>query len=225
MATILHIDTAGEKAMIAFTKNKEVLASKENTVSNTHATFVQASIQELAALAKIDLHSIDAIAVTKGPGSYTGLRVGLSSAKGIAYALQKPIIGLSTLALLANTAKRSPLFESQGLQIFAMIDAKRMEVFGAIFNQAQEISLKEQSIELDTTYFENLVNNGPILCIGNGAPKVKNLTTHPSVFYSDLTYNILDFIELAESKFSLKDFEDTAYTSPAYLKEFYLKKN
>ena len=93
MATILHIDTAGEKAMIAFTKNKEVLASKENTVSNTHASFVQASIQELAALAKIDLHSIDAIAVTKGPGSYTGLRVGLSSAKGIAYALQKPIIG------------------------------------------------------------------------------------------------------------------------------------
>ncbi len=225
MATILHIDTAGEKAMIAITRNKEVVASKENAVSNTHASFVQASIQELAALAKIDLPSIEAIAVTMGPGSYTGLRVGLSSAKGIAYALQKPLIGLSTLALLANTAKRSPLFSSQGLQIFTMIDAKRMEVFGAIFNQAQEICLKEQAIELDTAYFENLVSNGPILCIGSGAPKVKNLTTHPSVLYCDLSYNILDFIELAESKFALQDFEDIAYTSPAYLKEFYLKTN
>lgn len=225
MATILHIDTAGEKAMIAITRNKEVVASKENTVSNTHASFVQASIQELASLAKIALPSIEAIAVTMGPGSYTGLRVGLSSAKGIAYALQKPLIGLSTLALLANTAKRSPLFSSQGLQIFTMIDAKRMEVFGAIFNQAQEICLKEQAIELDTAYFENLVSNGPILCIGSGAPKVKNLTTHPSVLYCDLSYNILDFIELAESKFALKDFEDIAYTSPAYLKEFYLKTN
>ena len=126
---------------------------------------------------------------------------------------------------MANTAKRSPLFESQGLQIFAMIDAKRMEVFGAIFNQAQEISLKEQAIELDTTYFENLVRNGPILCIGSGAPKVKNLITHASVLYCDLSYNIMDFIELAESKFALNDFEDTAYTSPAYLKEFYLKTN
>jgi tRNA threonylcarbamoyladenosine biosynthesis protein TsaB len=225
LATILHIDTAGEKAMIAITRNKEVLASKENAVPNTHASFVQASIQELAALAKIDLSSIEAIAVTMGPGSYTGLRVGLSSAKGIAYALQKPLIGLSTLALLANTAKRSPLFSSQGLQIFAMIDAKRTEVFGAIFNQAQEICLKEQAIELDTAYFENLVSNGPILCIGSGAPKVKNLTAHPIVLYCDLSYNILDFIELAESKFALQDFEDIAYTSPAYLKEFYLKTN
>jgi len=227
LAIILHIDTAGEKAMIAFTKNKEVLASKENTVSNTHAAFVQASIQELATQANIDLHSIDAIAVTMGPGSYTGLRVGLASAKGIAYALQKPLIGLSTLALLANTSKRSPLFSNEGVQIFAMIDAKRMEVFGAIYNQAQETTLKEQAIELDTAFIENLVvrGPGPILCIGSGALKVKELTQHPSVLYSDLTYNIMDFIALAESKFALQDFEAIAYASPAYLKDFYLKKN
>ena len=223
MAIILHIDTAGEKAMVAFTKNKEVLAIKENTVPNTHAAFVQARIQELARLANIDLHLIDAIAVTMGPGSYTGLRVGLASAKGIAYALQKPLIGLSTLALLAHAAKKSPIFTSHGLQIFAMIDAKRMEVFGAIFNKAQEISLKEQAIELDSAYFENLVLNGPLLCIGSGATKVKDLTNHPSVWYSDLTYNILDFIALAESKFALQAFEDLAYSSPAYLKEFYIK--
>ena len=156
MAIILHIDTAGEKAMIAFTKNKEVLASKENIVSATHAAFVQAGIQELAAIAKIDLNSIDAVAVTMGPGSYTGLRVGLASAKGIAYVLQKPLIGLSTLDLLANAAKRSPLYinHPKQLQIFCMIDAKRMEVFGALFNPSQEIILKEQAIELDTAFIE-----------------------------------------------------------------------
>ena len=136
MATLLHIDTAGEKAMIAFTQNGAILASKENNLSNTHAAFVQASIKELADTYHINLDALDAIVVTMGPGSYTGLRVGLASAKGLAYALEKPLIGLSTLALLAHAAKRSPEFSNlKNLQIFTMIDAKRMEVFGAVFNQ------------------------------------------------------------------------------------------
>lgn len=226
MAFILHIDTAGEKAMIAFTKHKEVLASKENTVSATHAAFVQAGIQELSAKAKIDLNLLDAIAVTMGPGSYTGLRVGLASAKGMAYVLQKPLIGLSTLSLLANAAKRSPLYNNHAkpLQIFSMIDAKRMEVFGAIFNRSNEIILNEQAIELDTAFIENLVLTGPVLCIGTGANKVKELTKNLSVLFSDLSYNIMDFIDLAESKWIASNFENLAYSSPAYLKDFYVKK-
>ena len=226
LATLLHIDTAGEKAMIAFTKDGVVLASIENTIPNTHASFVQASIQELANLHTIPLTHIDAIVVTMGPGSYTGIRVGLASAKGMAYALQKPLIGLSTLALLAHAAKSSPLFSSLGdkLQLFTMIDAKRMEVFGAIFNPAQEMTLKEQAIVLNTPFIENLVLAGPVLCIGSGAHKVKNFTQHPSVFYPELSYNILDFIALAESKWASKTFEDIAYSTPAYLKDFYSNK-
>jgi tRNA threonylcarbamoyladenosine biosynthesis protein TsaB len=226
LATLLHIDTAGEKAMIAFTKNGVVLASKENTTPNIHAAFVQASIQELLTTVNCALSAIDAVVVTMGPGSYTGLRVGLSSAKGIAYALQKPLIGLSTLALLANAASKSALYKSLGdqVQLFTMIDAKRMEVFGALFNQALEITLPEQAILLEESFIEKMVQDGPLLCIGNGATKVKELTTHPDVYISDLSYNIMDFIELAESKFSKKSFEDLAYSSPAYLKEFYFKK-
>ena len=225
MATLLHIDTAGEKAMIAFTQNGAILASKENNLSNTHAAFVQASIKELADTYHINLDALDAIVVTMGPGSYTGLRVGLASAKGLAYALEKPLIGLSTLALLAHAAKRSPEFSNlKNLQIFTMIDAKRMEVFGAVFNQAQAITLKEQAIELSKDYMEQLIKQGPVLCIGNGAAKVKTLLTHPSLYFSDLSYNLMDFIELAEAKLKANNFEDIAYSSPSYLKEFYQKK-
>ena len=225
MATLLHIDTAGEKAMIAFTQNGAILASKENLLSNTHAAFVQAGIKDLADTYHINLVALDAIVVTMGPGSYTGLRVGLATAKGLAYALEKPLIGLSTLALLANAAKRSPEFSAlKNLQIFTMIDAKRMEVFGAVFNQAQAITLKEQAIELSADYMNNLVKKGPVLCIGNGAEKVKNIDTDTSVYFSDLTYNLMDFIELAEAKLNTENFEDIAYSSPAYLKEFYQKK-
>jgi len=225
MATLLHIDTAGEKAMIAFTQNGAILASKENSVFNTHAAFVQAGIQELTDIYPINLAALDAIVVTMGPGSYTGLRVGLASAKGLAYALEKPLIGLSTLALLANAAKRSPEFYTlPNLQIFAMIDAKRMEVFGAIFDQNQGFRWKEQALELSPAYFEDLVKNGPILCIGNGVEKVKTIVTSPSIYFSDLAYNLMDFIELAEVKLKNKNFEDIAYSSPAYLKEFYQKK-
>jgi len=225
MATLLHIDTAGEKAMIAFTQNGAILASKENLLSNTHAAFVQAGIKDLADTYHINLVALDAIVVTMGPGSYTGLRVGLATAKGLAYALEKPLIGLSTLALLANAAKRSPEFSAlKNLQIFTMIDAKRMEVFGAVFNQAQAITLKEQAIELSADYMNNLVKKGPVLCIGNGAEKVKNIDTDTSVYFSDLAYNLMDFIELAEAKLNTENFEDIAYSSPAYLKEFYQKK-
>ena len=226
LATLLHIDTAGEKAMIAFTKNGVVLASKENTTPNLHAAFVQSTIHELATIANCTLSNIDAIVVTMGPGSYTGLRVGLSSAKGIAYTLQKPLIGLSTLALLANAASKTALYKSLGdqVQLFTMIDAKRMEVFGAVFNQALEITLPEQAILLDEAFIEKMVQDGPVVCIGSGASKVKELTTHPNVYMSDLSYNLMDFIELAESKFSNKSFEDVAYASPAYLKEYYFKK-
>ena len=105
-----------------------------------------------------------------------------------------------------------------------MIDAKRMEVFGAVFNQAQVISLEEQAIELSKDYLEQLIKKGPVLCIGNGAAKVKTLFIHPSLYFSDLSYNLMDFIELAEAKLKAENFEDIAYSSPSYLKEFYQKK-
>ena len=225
MATLLHIDTAGEKAMVAISQNGVLIAIQENEVFQTHASFLQVAIQTLVAETAIPLNSIDAIAVTMGPGSYTGLRVGLSSAKGIAYALNKPIIGLSTLALLANAASKQIWFieKKEQVQIFAMIDAKRMEVFGAIYDSKLNCLLAEQAIVIDTVYLASLIEKQSTVCIGSAATKAKALLENPALFYVEQSYNILDNIQLAEAAFTKGEFVDTAYSSPSYLKEFFFK--
>jgi tRNA threonylcarbamoyladenosine biosynthesis protein TsaB len=226
LATLLHIDTAGEKAMVAISQNGVLKAIQKNEVFQTHASFLQVAIQKLVAETAIPLNSIDAIAVTMGPGSYTGLRVGLSSAKGIAYALNKPIIGLSTLALLANAASKQTWFieKKEQVQIFAMIDAKRMEVFGAIYNSKLICQLAEQSIVIDSIYLASLIEKQPTICIGSAATKAKALLDNPSIFFVEESYNILDSIQLAEAAFTKGEFADTAYSNPSYLKEFFFKK-
>jgi len=225
LATLLHIDTAGEKAMVAISQNGVLKAIQENEVFQTHASFLQVAIQTLVAETAIPLNSIDAIAVTMGPGSYTGLRVGLSSAKGIAYALNKPIIGLSTLALLANAASKQIWFieKKEQVQIFAMIDAKRMEVFGAIYDSKLNCLLAEQAIVIDTVYLASLIEKQSTVCIGSAATKAKALLENPALFYVEQSYNILDNIQLAEAAFTKGEFVDTAYSSPSYLKEFFFK--
>lgn len=226
MATLLHIDTAGEKAMVAISQNGVLKAIQENEVFQTHASFLQVAIQTLVADTAIPLNSMDAIAVTMGPGSYTGLRVGLSSAKGIAYALNKPIIGLSTLALLANAASKHTWFieKKEQVQIFAMIDAKRMEVFGAIYDSKLNCQLAEQAIVIDSIYLASLIEKYPTVCIGSAATKAKALLDNPAIVFVEESYNILDSIQLAEAAFTKCEFADTAYSSPSYLKEFFFKK-
>ena len=225
MATLLFIDTAGEKALVGVSQNNELLAMEENNTANTHANFVQVAIESVLKKSNIPMQALDAIVVTMGPGSYTGLRVGLASAKGIAYALNKPIIGLSTLALLAKTAIETKICAAQDdqLQIFSMIDARRMEVFGAIYNKALMNLQPEQAIVLDKPYLEQLLLIGPLVCIGSGVTKTKTLLEHPNLFFLNETYNLQTCIELATVKFNAKAFEDIAYSSPTYIKEFYQK--
>ena len=225
MATLLHIDTAGEKAMVAISQNGVLIAIQENEVFQTHASFLQVAIQTLMGETAIPLNSIDAIAVTMGPGSYTGLRVGLSSAKGIAYALNKPLIGLSTLTLLANAASKQIWFikKKEQVQIFAMIDAKRMEVFGAIYDSKLNCLLAEQAIVIDSNYLASLIEKQPTICIGSAATKAKALLEDPALFFIEQSYTILDNIQLAEAAFTKGQFVDTAYSSPSYLKEFFFK--
>jgi tRNA threonylcarbamoyladenosine biosynthesis protein TsaB len=224
LAIFLYIDTAGEKAIVAISNNEQLLASAENTQSNTHASFVQVAIEEVAKTAGIQLQEIDAVVVTMGPGSYTGLRVGLSSAKGIAYALQKPLIGLSTLALLAEHAiQNAPIASVPNLQLFSMIDAKRMEVFGAIYKTDRSIIVAEQAIILSEDYLKSMLAKGPLLCVGNGASKTKALLTDPDLYFLETSYTTKDLINLAQSAWSNKQFEDLAYSKPAYLKDFYQK--
>lgn len=223
MATFLFIDTAAEKALVGISRDNVLLAVEENNVPNTHANFAQVAVATVLKKAGIPIQNLDAIVVTMGPGSYTGLRVGLASAKGIAYVLNKPLIGLSTLALLANTALKSEIIKQheENLQLFSMIDARRMEVFGAIYNKALAHLLPEQAILLTPTYIEQLLLNGPLACIGSGVTKTKTLIEHPNLYFLAETYSLQECIELATIKYNAKEFEDIAYSSPAYLKDFF----
>jgi tRNA threonylcarbamoyladenosine biosynthesis protein TsaB len=168
------------------------------------------------------MKELDAIVVTLGPGSYTGLRVGLATAKGIAYALQKPLIGLSTLgALGAAAVKLSPTTIDQSTQIFAMIDARRMEVFGAIYDASNNPIVQEQAMVLDQTKWNSLINQ-PTICIGNGHLKTKDFTSTHVVTYLDGNYTSQVLLDLAMVKWTAGQFEDLAYVGPNYLKEVYI---
>jgi tRNA threonylcarbamoyladenosine biosynthesis protein TsaB len=223
LALFLYIDTAGDKATIAISEDHTLLALANNEQANTHANFVQVAIENVLASAQIQLTSIDAIVVTMGPGSYTGLRVGLASAKGIAYALNKPLIGLSTLALLAEHANNHDIATTMTghYQIFSMIDARRMEVFGAVYDSNLNPTLAEQAIVLDALFLESLLNQGSLVCIGNGTTKTRELVSSPLLHLITDRYEIKDMIKLAYTIWEKGDFENTAYSSPAYLKDFY----
>jgi tRNA threonylcarbamoyladenosine biosynthesis protein TsaB len=219
----LYIDTAGETATVAISEHQQLLAIEQNLTPNSHASFVQLAIQKIVNELNMTMSAIDAIVVTMGPGSYTGLRVGLSSAKGIAYALNKPLIGISTLELLAMHAATHEQVQkhSDAIQIFSMIDAKRMEVFGAIFKSDKTLIVDSQSIILDENYLLNLLKTGPLLCVGNGATKAKEIVEHPDLHFMESSYGIYELIKLAFFKWELNEFEDIAYSKPFYLKDFY----
>ncbi|MCX6332048.1 MAG: tRNA (adenosine(37)-N6)-threonylcarbamoyltransferase complex dimerization subunit type 1 TsaB [Bacteroidetes bacterium] len=233
MSTLLYIDTSGPDALIGISQGQQILALKQNSISHSHAEFVQAGIQEMCKQVNIPLTAIDAVVVTLGPGSYTGLRVGLASAKGLAYALNKPLIGLSTLALLAKAAIREISKDGKeqtvpNYQIFSMIDAKRMEVFGGVFDLSLQILEAEKAYIIEESLMSRLQDQGPLVCIGSGVAKTKELMQltnfqYNSTIFLDQNYTLTDMLSLALVKWEEKNFENLAYSSPSYLKEYYLK--
>ena len=222
MANFLIIDTALEQAIVALSKEGKIVAELINNETHSHASFLQVAIAKLLERQAMPIEKIDAVVVTLGPGSYTGLRVGLASAKGIAYTLQKPLIGLSTLTALAYTASQSvPEANASSYQIFSMIDARRMEVFGAIYDASCQTSLQEQAIILDGDKWKNLITQ-PTICIGNGIEKTKQFTSNHLVTYLAKSYSSQDLLDMAMAKFKAGQFEDLAYVGPNYLKEVYI---
>ena len=222
MATFLIIDTALEEAIVALSKDGMIIAELTNQAAHSHASFIQVAIANLLEGQQMALTELDAIVVTLGPGSYTGLRVGLATAKGIAYALEKPLIGLSTLSALAAAAiQLSPSTIKASTQIFAMIDARRMEVFGAIFDTSCNPITKEQAMVLDQAKWNSLTHE-PTICIGNGHLKTKDFTSTQDVTYLDGSFTSQILLDLAMAKWTAGQFEDLAYVGPNYLKDVYI---
>ncbi len=225
MALILSLETSTKVCSVCLSSDNEILARKELFEANSHATHLTVLIQELFNnLSNYNISDIDVVAVSSGPGSYTGLRIGVSVAKGICYALNKPLIAITSLECLAHAAFENPLLVGkidENTIYCPMIDARRMEVYTALFNSKME-RIKDISAEIiDETSFKDRLSNSKIVFLGDGAEKCKDVIQHKNAIFLDnqapLAANML---QLALNKYQNNQFEDVAYFEPFYLKDF-----
>ncbi|MEN3323455.1 tRNA (adenosine(37)-N6)-threonylcarbamoyltransferase complex dimerization subunit type 1 TsaB [Mariniflexile soesokkakense] len=216
MSLILNIETATTNCSVSISKEgKPIVLKEDNSKNYSHAeslhVFIDAVLKETGMTSK----DLDAVAISKGPGSYTGLRIGVSAAKGLCFALDKPLISVPTLEALAHQ-----VICSEGA-IVAMLDARRLEVYAAIFNSNhQEIRGTEAQV-LDENAFAEYLKKGKVYFVGNGVEKTKALINHPNaVFIEGKLPSANQMSVLAFNKYKKSDFEDVAYFEPYYLKDF-----
>jgi tRNA threonylcarbamoyladenosine biosynthesis protein TsaB len=215
LSTILCIETASTNCSVSLGVNGKLLALKEDYDSSySHAERLHNFIKELVEDNDLKLSDLDAIAVSKGPGSYTGLRIGISAAKGLCFSLDLPLISVATLTSLANQV------ENEGT-IIPMMDARRMEVYTAVFdkdkNQIEDTSAKI----LDAESYKKYLDEQIVYFIGSGVEKFKKICEHPNARYiEDKLPSSAQMVSLATIKHKKSDFEDVAYFEPYYLKDF-----
>ncbi|MBP5687195.1 MAG: tRNA (adenosine(37)-N6)-threonylcarbamoyltransferase complex dimerization subunit type 1 TsaB [Muribaculaceae bacterium] len=220
MANILNIETSTAVCSVALSSDGQIVDHHENYDGLNHATLLSQFINDMLNTAKRKEMKLNAIAVSIGPGSYTGLRIGLSQAKGLAFGLELPLIGVNTLQLLTVTAMFKEFFDDDTLYV-PMIDARRMEVYTAVYNSALEAVMEPQAMILDESSFASLLTNHHLVLIGNGAQKAKDVIKHSNVqFMPDVKPVAVDMLALAEKAFREGHFIDVAYSTPLYLKDF-----
>jgi len=216
LAIILNIETATTNCSVSLSKEGETFALQEdNSKQYSHAERLHLYIDDLLKQNNIKPTELDAIAVSKGPGSYTGLRIGVSAAKGLCFSLDKPLISVSTLEALARQVK-----VQNGL-IVPMLDARRMEVYSAVFDASFNTVREIEAQILDAQSFASYLEKGKVYFIGNGVEKTKTLITHENaVFIEDKLPSANEMSVIANNKYKKNDIEDVAYFEPYYLKDF-----
>ncbi len=225
---ILQIETATTVCSVALAKDGKTMAFKQVDQRNIHAEVITVFIEELLVETGSHYADIDAIAVSCGPGSYTGLRIGISTAKGLCFALDKPLIAIETLESMAQgiiddtTILSTFNLQLSTLLLCPMIDARRMEVYTAIFNTKGENIVPTAAEIIDENSFTDLLKENQILFFGDGAEKCREvLGSNPNAhFLSGFTNSATHLTKKAAEKFTQKDFEDVAYFEPFYLKDF-----
>lgn len=219
MSLILHIDTASENAHTSFAKNGVLIDYLINESQKDHAGFLQTAIRKLATKNALRLSDIDAVAVTSGPGSYTGLRVGMASAKGICYALKIPLITMSTLELLTLSVFDA-IPQSSNPLYCPMIDARRMEVFTAIYDKSLNPVLAPGPLILQENSYEAELKNSPVLFFGSGSTKWEKLNKHVNARFESISILPEAMSKRAYFLFTKNKFTELAYSEPMYLKDF-----
>lgn len=221
MANILNIETSTEACSVALTGDCSVLANFEERHGRHHAERLGGFVEQALAAAREQERKLDAVSVSIGPGSYTGLRIGLSLAKGLAYSLGVPLIGVPTLQILATNA----MFNHHGITLesrFApMIDARRQEVYTCVLDMWLKELMTVRPLILDENSYETFLNEGPLLFMGDGVEKARKIIRHPNaVFLEGIQPLAADMLALSEKAFREGRFIDVAYSVPEYLKEF-----
>lgn len=225
MEKILHIETATEVCSVALSYGEKLICVRETYHGKSHAGVLTVFLNEIMEEAKISFSMLDAISVSKGPGSYTGLRIGVSVAKGLCYGLNKPLIAVPTLETMF-VGLRKTLEETKNYselpEIFVpVIDARRMEVYLTVFekngNQVEDI----QAVIVDSGTFNSYLNEKEVCFFGSGAEKLKDVIIHKNaIFALDFQHTSSSMIPIALERYKNKIFEDVAYFEPFYLKEF-----
>jgi len=216
MAYILNIETSTTNCSVALSENGAVIGFKEdNNLEYSHAERLHVYIDEVLKTAKVSKNQLAAIAISKGPGSYTGLRIGVSAAKGLCYALSLPLISVPTLEALAHQV------DNPKGTIVAMLDARRMEVYSAIYDADYNETRSTEAEVLTSESYQELLESTPVYFIGNGVAKTKDIITHKNAqFIEDKLPSAKQMCALSYDKFKTNDFEDVAYFEPFYLKDF-----
>ena len=219
---VLLIETATDSCSVALAKNSEIISEKFINEPKAHASVIGRYVTDILAENSISMADCSAVAVSKGPGSYTGLRVGVSIAKGLCYGAGKPLISVCTLATIAQMALDNNLYTGEGdFTIIPMIDARRMEVYTANFNSKGEQLTPVEAKILDENSYAAELAAGPVLFTGNGAEKFKELVgNNPNAYFAPQAPHATGMRVIASAKLKAGEFEDNAYFEPFYLKDF-----
>lgn len=222
MALILSLETSTQVCSVALHDNGSLLGVKEVEIPGAHSERLIGLIDDLLKDCQCNARELAAIAVSEGPGSYTGLRIGVSTAKGLAFAWSIPLIGVSTLKALARGASNKAEPNSK---IIAMLDARRMEVYREIFDHdLNSIAFLDAEV-IEASSFEKYLEEGDVLFIGDAVSKVKEVITHQNAVFLEEKISADQVGEIAWMKFQKNEFENLAYFVPNYLKEFKVLKS
>ena len=215
---ILNIETSTHICSVSLALNGETVQLLENTEDKTHAELVSVYVEKVLEAENIKAPELSAVAISAGPGSYTGLRIGTSVAKGICYGLNIPLIAIPSLYAMAYGAKNTL---NKNALYCPFIDARRMEVYTAVYNAKLEVKKDTHALIVEKDSFNDLINDNTLVFFGTGAEKCKTILNHPNaIFLEEMHVSSRNMSKLAYQKFLSGHFKDTAYYEPLYLKEF-----
>lgn len=220
MSLILNIETSTSVCSVALSEGEEVLFEKASFEGPSHVALLGVYVEEALKVVKSKGGKLDAVAVSSGPGSYTGLRIGVSMAKGLCFGYGIPLIGIHTLDILASAAIRENK-EADDCAYCAMLDARRMEVYASIYDSRLNTIRATSADIVDADSYASFLTNGKVCFFGDGAAKCKAVITSPNACFIDDIYPLAaNMASLSRKAYEEGRFEDVAYFEPFYLKEF-----